>query len=39
MKKDARIFLQHILESIDWIDRDTKDLAEENFTKMVEKLV
>lgn len=35
MIKDPRVFLQHILESIDWIEKDTKDLSKEGFLENV----
>jgi uncharacterized protein with HEPN domain len=31
MKKDPKIFLEHILESIDEIERNTKNLSEDEF--------
>lgn len=31
MNKDPKIFLKHILESIAWIEKDIKDLSEEEF--------
>jgi uncharacterized protein with HEPN domain len=31
MKKPPEILLQHILESIEWIEKDIKDLSEEAF--------
>mgnify|MGYP001598216017 CR=1 FL=1 len=33
MKKDPKIFLQHIVESIDWIDQYVQKLSEEQFYK------
>lgn len=35
MKKDPKIFLQHILESIKWVEIDTKGLSEKDFLKNV----
>lgn len=31
MKKDLRIFLNHILESVEWIEKDIEGLTEEQF--------
>ena len=31
MKKNPQIFLKHILESVEWIEKDTKDLSKEDF--------
>lgn len=31
MKKNPTVFLKHILESIEWIEKDTKDFSEETF--------
>jgi len=31
MKKDPKILLKHILESIEWIERDVQGLSRENF--------
>lgn len=31
MKKNPAVFLKHILESIEWIEKDTKDFSEETF--------
>lgn len=33
MKKDPKIFLQHILESISEIEKYTKDISEDEFAK------
>lgn len=33
MKKDPKIFLQHILESISEIEKYTKDISEDKFMK------
>ena len=33
MKKDPKIFLQHILESISEIERYTKDISEDEFAR------
>lgn len=35
MRKDPQVFLRHILESIDWIEKDTKDLSKEEFLQNV----
>ena len=35
MKKDPQVFLKHILESIDWVEKDTKGMAKEDFLKNV----
>lgn len=35
MRKDTQVFLRHILESIDWIEKDTKDLSKEEFLQNV----
>ncbi len=35
MKKDPQIFLQHILESIEWIEKDTKGMSKDDFLKNV----
>ena len=35
MNKDPQVFLKHILESIAWIEKDTKDLSKEKFIKNV----
>lgn len=35
MKKDDTVFLKHILESIEWIEKDTKGLAESQFLQNV----
>lgn len=35
MNKDPRVFLKHILESIAWIEEDTKGLSKEKFLKNV----
>lgn len=37
MNKDATIFLRHILESIELLEKYTKDVAEEQFLQSVEK--
>ncbi len=37
MKKDPKIFLEHILESIDWIERYISGLSDEEFMKSSEK--
>jgi uncharacterized protein with HEPN domain len=31
MKKDPVVFLTHILESLEWIEKDTKDFTENDF--------
>lgn len=31
MNKDPKIFLKHILESIQWIEKDSQNLSEEEF--------
>lgn len=33
MKKDPKIFLQHILESVFEIEKDLKDISEDEFSK------
>lgn len=35
MRKDPQVFLRHILESIDWIEKDTMDLSKEEFLQNV----
>lgn len=35
MKKDPQIFLKHILESIEWIEKDTKGMSKDDFLKNV----
>lgn len=35
MKKDPQVFLKHILESIEWIEKDTKDLSEKDFLENI----
>lgn len=35
MKKDPEVFLQHILESIEWVEKDTKGMAKEDFLENV----
>lgn len=35
MNKDPKIFLKHILESIEWIENDVQDLSEDRFLKNV----
>ena len=35
MKKDPQIFLKHILESIEWIEKDTKGMSKEDFLENV----
>ena len=35
MKKDPQVFLKHILESIEWIDKDTKGMSKDDFLKNV----
>lgn len=35
MKKDPQIFLKHILESIEWIEKDTKGMQKTDFLKNV----
>lgn len=35
MRKDPQIFLKHILESIEWIEKDTENFSEEDFVKNV----
>ncbi len=35
MKKNPQVFLQHILESIEWIEKDTADLSKEQFLEDV----
>ncbi len=35
MNKDPQIFLKHILESIEWIEKDTKGMSKEEFLKNV----
>jgi len=35
MNKDPKIFLRHILESIEWIEKDMRDLSEDGFLKNV----
>ncbi|MEK6901240.1 MAG: HepT-like ribonuclease domain-containing protein, partial [Nanoarchaeota archaeon] len=37
MNKDATIFLKHILESINLIEKYTENITEEQFLKSVEK--
>jgi len=36
MKKDPKIFLRHILESIRWIEQYTKNLSEKDFFKSMQ---
>lgn len=36
MKKDPKIFLQHILESISEIEKDIKDVPENKFLKSIQ---
>ena len=31
MKKDPQVFLKHILESIEWIEKDVMNLSEDQF--------
>ena len=35
MKQDPQIFLKHILESIEWIEKDTNNFSKENFFENV----
>lgn len=35
MNKDPQIFLKHILESIEWIEKDTKGMSKDDFLKNV----
>ena len=35
MKKDPQVFLKHILESIEWIEKDTKGMQKDDFLKNV----
>lgn len=35
MNKDPQIFLKHILESIEWIEKDTKEMSKDDFLKNV----
>lgn len=35
MTKDPQVFLKHILESIEWIEKDMKDLSKDDFLKDV----
>ena len=35
MKKDPQIFLKHILESIEWIEKDIKGMQKDDFLKNV----
>lgn len=35
MKKDPLVFLKHILESIEWIEKDVKNLSKEDFLRNV----
>lgn len=35
MEKDPEVFLKHILESIEWIEKDTAGLSKENFFENV----
>lgn len=35
MKKDPQIFLKHILESIDWIEKDTNGMSKVDFLENV----
>lgn len=35
MKKSPEIFLKHILESIEWIEKDTLNFSEQDFLKNV----
>lgn len=35
MIKDPQVFLKHILESIDWIEKDVKGLSKDDFLKNV----
>jgi uncharacterized protein with HEPN domain len=35
MKKDPQILLQHILESIEWVEKDVQQLSEAEFYKNV----
>lgn len=35
MTKDPEVFLKHILESIEWIEKDMKDLSKDDFLKDV----
>ncbi len=35
MQKDPNIFLSHILESIDWIEKETRNLSKDKFIRHV----
>ena len=35
MRKDPQVFLTHILESIGWIEKETKDLSKDKFVQDV----
>ena len=35
MRKDPQVFLKHILESIEWIEKETKNLSKSKFTQDV----
>lgn len=35
MIKDPEVFLKHILESIDWIEKDVKEFSKEDFFQNV----
>jgi len=35
VKKDPQIFLKHILESIEWIEKDTEGMQKDDFLKNV----
>ena len=35
MKKDPQVFLKHILESIEWIERETQGLSQDQFMQNV----
>lgn len=35
MKKDPQILLQHILESIEWIEKDIESLSEDDFNENI----
>lgn len=35
MRKDPQVFLKHILESIEWIEKETKNLSKDKFIQKV----
>lgn len=34
MRKDPQVFLKHILESIEWIEKETKNLSKDKFINL-----